>query len=353
MNRIKSSQLLTILLLSGAWSVLCMTRAASGADLLGILPGTLMQLAVCVPMLLPERYQCSMFRIVSESRSLGAVYVLFFLLWGAHGFAQFWAVSAEINLAVQGRMTAAVLITLVCLYTCSLGLRSMARCAPIVTAVLLLSVLVLLLGAKGRIRPDRLVTGTEGLLSAALSYFSMGGELAAAWILLGTVQTGKRRAVLGLLAGKAVLAFLTVFLCITVGGRLTALSEHPFFTLITLTQPLQSQRADALFILVFVMLYVMHITLQTGVIAHLLHAMFPKLRFAAPLSLGVMLLLSPWMAHASGHVLYSILILLTAGILPLWLCLKRRKPHESHPQTAVPDPAACPADDGMQHREHQ
>ncbi len=350
MSNIKSSQLLTILLLSGAWSVLCIPESGTGAHLLGIAAAAAVQVLLCLPMLLPDKYQCSMFRMVSVHKWMGAVYILFFLLWGAHGFGQFWEVSAEINLPVPGRMTAAVLITLVCLYTCSLGLRTMARCAPLVTAVLLLSVLVLLLGARGRIVTDRLVPGTEGMLSGGLSYFAMSGELAAAWILLGTVKTGKRRAVLGFLAGKAALALLIVFLSITVGGRLASLTDYPFFTLITLSQPLQSQRADALFILVFVMLYVMHITLQTGVIAHLLHAMFPKLRGAAPLSLGAMLLLSPWMTNMPGHPLYTILIVLTVFILPLLICMTRRNHHASKPdpQTAVPDSAAGHTDDGLQ-----
>ncbi len=349
MSKIQPGQLFAILMVSAAWSVLCIPEIGSGAQLLGIVLSMVLQMLLCIPMLLLAGQQFSLFRTAASGKWIGYIYILFFLLWGAHGFAQLWAVSSEISLPVSGRLTAAVLITLVCLYTCSLGLRTMARCAPFVMGLLLVTVIVLVLGAYKRVETVRFTMQTDGIFESTLSYFSMGGELAAAYVLLGSVKSGQKRAVLGYLAGKAALACLILFLCISAGGRLSTLSDYPFFTLTALSQPLQSQRADALYILVFVMLYVMHITLQTGLIAHLMSAMYPKLKGTAPLSLGAMLLLALCLqrTNLAEHPLYGLMILITAFLIPLIFCLSRRFSHEKNSRASGSSVPAS-ADGGMQ-----
>lgn len=353
MNKIHENQLFAILMLSAAWSVLCLPEAGSSAQLLGIALAFVVQLVLSLPMLLLARKGFSLSQLVSRRKWLGFVYILFFLLWGAKGFSQLWEISSEISLPVSGSMTAAVLITITCLYTCSLGLKTLARCAPMMLGLLLLSLVVLIIGAFSRVDVTRLAPTTVGFLKNGYAWFAMAGELTAAFVLFDRVRQGQRRALWGYLAGKAAFGCLVVFLCICAAGRLSALSDYPFFTLTTLSQPLRSQRADALYILVFVMLYVMHITLQTGVTSHLLQGMFPRLKGAAPLSLGVMLLLSwavPLKAQAA-EALYAAMILTTAAIIPAIIYVLRRYSHEkmqSAPTAPVPSAA-----DGLRNGEHQ
>ncbi len=351
MNKIHQSQLFAILMLSGAWSVLCLPEAHSGAQLLGIGTAFLVQLFFSLPMLLLAERDFSLSHMVKHHKWLGFLYILFFLLWGAHGVSQLWEVSSEISLPVSGSLTAALLITVTCLYTCSLGLKAMARSAPFVLGLLVLSLIVLIIGAYSRVDVTRLAPQSEGFLKDGFFYLCIGGELTAAWVLLDRTQKNRRAAVWGFLAGKAAFACLVVFLCICAAGRLSGFSEYPFFTLTAISQPLQSQRADALYILVFVMLYVMHITLQTGVISHLLRSMFPKCKAAAPLSLAAMLLLSwglPLTENAANPV-FGALIFLTAFVIPAIIYLFRRFSHEKN----TSPPAAAPPADGMRNGTHQ
>lgn len=352
MNKIHSSQLFAILMLSAAWQVLCIPQARGGAQLIGIAAALGVQLLLSIPMLLLARGGFSFWQTIAGHRWLGILYVLFFLLWGAVGFSRLWEVSAEISLPLSGG-TAAVLMVVTCLYTCSLGLKAMARCAPLMLGVLALSVLVLCIGAYSRVDITRLAPESEGFLQSGISYFCLCGELTAAFVLLDRAKGGQQRAVWGYLAGKAAFACLVVFLCICAAGRLAELSGYPFFTLTALSQPLQSQRADALYILVFVMLFVMHITLQTGVISHLLHAMFPKLRAAAPVSLAVMLLLSYSLplTRQPAEMISGILIVLTAFAVPLLFYLNRRFSHEKTPP--APTASAAAASDGLRNGAHQ
>lgn len=353
MNKIHQSQLFAILMLSAAWSVICLPEAGGAPQLLGIAAAFAVQFLLSLPMLLLSDRGFSLSHTVSHKKWLGFIYILFFLLWGAHGFSQLWDVSAEISLPVSGSLTAAVLITVTCLYTCSLGLKTMARCAPFVLALLLLSVIVLIIGAYSRMDITRLAPQTDGFLLNGFSYFCIGGELTAAWVLLDRVNAGQKLAVRGYLAAKAAFACLVTFLSVCAAGRLSALSGYPFFTLTALSQPLQNQRADALYILMFVMLYVMHITLQTGVISHLLTSMFPRFKGAAPLSLAVMLFLS-WGMGLTGDAMtfvFGILIFVTAFIIPLIFYLLRRFSHED--PSVSSNASAPPRSDGMRNGTHQ
>ncbi len=348
MSNIRCGQLFAILFLSGAWQILCIPSAASGGQLLGVAAAAGLQLILLIPMLGLSRRNFSLSRMISHRKWLGFLYIVCFLLWGAQSFSQLWGTAPRISLPVSGRFTAAVLIVITCLYTCSLGLHALAKSAPFVLGFLLLSLIVLLIGAAPRLDTVRFSPGMTGAWSSGTAYFSLSDELAAAFVLLERVKSGQSRAMTGYLLLKALLACLILFLCICVCGRLGALEDYPFFTLTALSQPLQSQRADALYLIIFVMLFVVRITLQTSVIAHLLRAMFPRLRGAAPLSLAVMVLLSWGMEqiHLTAIPLYGVLLFLTVFLVPLVIFLIRRCSHEQN--TPASAASVSPDDDGMQ-----
>lgn len=329
MSKIHEGQLFSILFLSGAWQVLGMHILSGGA-----MPGIAIALAVQILLTLPMLYLSgkgfSVTKTAIRHKWLGYVYILFFLLWGAFGFTMFGRISPLLSLPFSGGLTAVVLIALTCLYACSLGLKATARCAPFVLGIFLLSVLVLIIGAYRRVDVTRLHIDAADAVRGGWLYFCLGGELTAAWVLLDRTKDGQKRALWGSLAAKALLACLISFLCTGAAGRLSELTEYPFFILTALSQPLQEQRADALYILVCVMLYIVHITLQTGVTAHLLEAMYPRLRWAAPLSLLGMLLLTAGTGAAGDAALpiFGGLLLVTAFVIPLCFCMQKFRKEE-------------------------
>lgn len=324
MSKMHSGQLFAVLFLSGAWQVLtfmelCSPLAAAGAALL--------QLLLCLPMIALSRKGFSLSRFCAEHKWAGIPCILFFLLWGAQGFAVFSQVSPLLSLPFSGKLPAAALVAVTCLYTCSLGLKATARCAPFMLGIFLLSMAVLIAGAAGRMDTARLQMGSGVSLRSGIVYFCSSGELAAAWVLLDRTKGNVRRPLFISIAAKAGLCCLVTFLCMGAAGRLAQRAEHPFFILTALSQPLQEQRADSLYILVCVMLYILHITLQTGVIDHLLHAMYPGLRAAAPLSLCAMLLLT-FAVRSLGDLavpLFGGLLVLTAFLLPMTAWIMKRK----------------------------
>ncbi|MBQ8927150.1 MAG: hypothetical protein IJ055_02605 [Oscillospiraceae bacterium] len=323
MNRMHSSQLTSLLLLSGIWQVICLPAARGAGQLSGTAGACLLELVLTLPMLVLAKNGITLYTLRHPLPS--ALSILFFLLWGALGMTELWEVMPHQLLPVSGRMTAAVLIVLTCLYTGIAGLRSAARAAPLLLGLLLVSLGVLVLGAWRRVDPGRLTGAGRGIGQGFFHYLTACGELGAAWVLLGEVRHGGGRAVLRALLGKALFCMGVLFLSLTVCGRLSTMTGYPWFTLTALSQPLQGQRADALYTLLFVMLCVMHITLQTILAASLVQRRHPSLPGAPVLSLGAMLLAAWLIPQGVLRLAGSVLCFVTAVLLPLWLLIRKRR----------------------------
>ncbi len=310
MSKIHSHQIFAILILSGAWSVICIPEPHGCGQIWGTVAACLIEMLCCLPMLALRE---NAFRNLMQSQKwLGLIYMIYFLLCGAHGFSQLWEAAPQQLLPASGKMTAAVLIVLTCIYTSSAGLRAAARCAPLVMSLFLISVLVLILGAWKRIDISRIALQGNGFWPGMKQYFALSGELGAAWILCDRARNGRKSAVYSYLLAKAIFCILILFLSITAGGRLISLNGYPFFTLTALSQPLQGQRADALYILVFVMLYVMYTTLQSGITESITEMLYPiREKWTAPASLLLMVLL----AWSINQTLLTDLIILLLPVL--------------------------------------
>jgi len=91
--------------------------------------------------------------------------------------------------------------------------------------------------------------------------------------------------------GKCLLlVFLTVIGMTVLGYRMGA-AAHPFFSIVSVSQPFRTQRADAIYLVLFGMLCIFRLTLYTTLAAHLLRQMFQKLRtyYASSVCLAAML----------------------------------------------------------------
>ena len=162
MNKIHNHQLTAILFLSGAWSVICIPSLYGNGQILGTAVACLIQILCCLPMLALRTGTFS--RQIQKHKSLGIIYILFFLICGANGFSQLWEAAPPQLLPSSGKLTAAVLIALTCFYTSSAGLRATARAAPLVMGIFIISLAVLILGAWNRVDMSRISFQTTNFL---------------------------------------------------------------------------------------------------------------------------------------------------------------------------------------------
>ncbi len=302
MNRISALQLFALLLLQSIWEVICLPSLPGSGALLGAWGAYALQLLLLLPLLSRDTG-------LLRRKWAGLLFAGFFLLAGARNLTQLSGASPGALLSVPGRTGASVLLLLTCLYTASVGIKAAARCAPLTMGLLLLSAVILAAGAWGHTDPERFYWERDGLQEGGRLFFT-SAELPALWVLRRRLEGSSRKVLFGYTIAKMLLTGFVLYLCIAAGGRLAQTAEYPFFTLTALSQPLQGQRADALYILVFVMLSVMQITVQAGLAAHLTEEMFPKLHHTAPFILLAMTALS---GILSGEVLEG----LTGMLLPV------------------------------------
>ena len=313
MNKITSCQLLSLLLLQGIWEILCIPSIPGSGMLWGALGAYLVQLLLLLPLLHGET---GLFR----RKWVGLVFAGYFLIAGARNLCQIASAAPDALLSVSGRWTAAALLLVTCLYTSAAGIKAAARCAPLTLGLLALSMLILTAGAWQHIVPERFYWERGGIREGGALFFT-AAELPMLWVLRHRLEGSAHRTLLGYTLAKSGFLALLVFLCITAGGRLAQSADYPFFTLTALSQPLQGQRADALYILLFVMLCVMQITMQAGLTAHLLEELFPKLRHTAPAILLTMLGLSGGLGFRTLDGLTAMLLPVLAFGIPCTLLL--------------------------------
>ena len=316
MNRITSLQLLSLMLLSSVWELVCLRQIPGSGAILGAICAYLLQFALLIPLLSTDITPV-------QSRAAGIAYAAYFLLAGARNLSQLSHAAPQSLLSVPGKLAGLVLLFVTCLYTAASGIRAAARCAPMTLGVLALATVVLIAGAWGRTVPERFYWSQEGF-SEGMGVFFTASELPALWVLRGRLRGSPRRMLMRYTLLRAGVTALLIYLSIAADGRLLGLRDYPFFTLTALSQPLAGQRADALYILVFVMLCVMQLTLQAGLCAHVLEEAFAFRRHTAPAVLLGMLLLAGVMPPDMLTALTGMLTPILAFGLPCTILLLRR-----------------------------
>ena len=308
---LRPGQLFALLTVAGVWQIVCLPEQAQG------LAGYVAALGVQGVLLLPAMAMIRQGRpfedVILRHKVIGWSMIGYCLLWGARTLVQLRTAVPMRMQTVPGRGTTAVLLLVTALYTATIGISAAGRSAPVVLAVTLLSSIVLTVGAWRRADLDALTLRPD--IPAASFYVAGSGEAALLWPLAGRTGRGAVRAGAAYLGVRCLVCMGMTVLCLTAGGRLTAQGTYPFFTLAALSQPLQGQRADALFILVFMMLAVMTLTLFAGTAAHLAAVMHPRIRGIAAAALVGMLLLSLLPADTIETVACALLPA-AAGLLP-------------------------------------
>lgn len=323
MNKIRSGQLFAILFLIRSFSLLCTDIPFSPVQLGGALLSAAAQGLVLLPIALTAG--------VEPSKPASCLFGAFFLLWGGHCFLQLWGVAAGVTFPVHNKLFGALLLTGVCLYGVQLGIHALARSASLLLPLFGAALAVLLLGAWSKAQPENLYTASAGsLCSAAWQDFSECGWLPGAAYLCRFASFKPRRAVYGALLGQLCATVLVSLLGMAVLGRVGALVEFPFFTLGAFSQPFATQRADAVYVVLFTLIGTITIAMQLYLAGSCIARLFPK--FPYPFYAGgAGTLLAAWGMHSAGVLhtgLFGIWILLLCGLLPpaqaLWRRVQKR-----------------------------
>ena len=330
MNRLRSNQIFAILLVSAAFPLLCRTDAFTIEGIFGAAIAAVVQLLLCLPMLRLYHTSFSFCDYARKHRILPLFFLAYLLIQGGISFVRLQSTSQDIALPFSGKFLAAALIALVCLYTVSLGIQALARSSTVILGILILTLILMCIGAIPQAEPQNLsLSPDDTIWRGFLHSMIHADELPLLFLLLDFTEKKQFRRIIPIWAGKFLMgAYLSVLGMAVLGSRM-AHADHPFFAIVSVSQPLSTQRADAICLLVFVMLCVLRITLFTVLAAHLLRLCFPKLRYTSTVCLLLMLGIS-WGASAVtvpdfvSLAFLGILVLLIPGLL-LFLPERRRQ----------------------------
>ena len=139
MNKLRSNQIFAVLLGSAAFPLLCRTEPFTIEGIFGAAIATAVQLLLCIPILLLYRTGFCFGECARRHRILPLCFIVYLLFRGGTSFVQLQQTSQEISLPFSEKFLAAALIALVCLYTVSLGIHTIARSSTMILGILLIT----------------------------------------------------------------------------------------------------------------------------------------------------------------------------------------------------------------------
>jgi|GEM_PF-379118 len=306
--KITYGQFASLLLISDAFMLICTGGSMSVMTVLTLLGVFILQAAVIIPSVM-------ILKKIKKPIVAKIVHSLLFIInctWGGLLFIKVWKVSSYLYMPVifpsfiSEKLAISALIALSVFYVSSQGIKALGRAAVIVAGFGVLCILVTVFGTLGKMNFDYVRFGdTAEIPKILFQTLPMSGSLIGYCILSENTAEKPSAAVLGTVyfSCKAVLTAVLLFICLAVTSGIMGVTEFPVITASQLSQPLNSQRMDSFFIIIFTVLAVMSIAVAAVLSAYLLSKIFPKFpKFKSTVSICLMLLIATTMTGCAPEV---------------------------------------------------
>ncbi len=332
MNRISGGQLAALILVSDAFTLICISGGVSLITTASFLVGILLQFVMTLPII---KYYNSGGTLKYAPKSFLWFYLGYILLWGGLLFVMIWNTADELSIPshnfsiIPEKLLLSGLIALVCLYASSPGVRPLSRAAVVSAALGALCIVIVIIGAIPRFSIDNLnnTYNSQGFFHDFAKGFVLSGGLGSFIIYLGYTKTSPMKCTVGYFIGKAVLYTAVTITVSAVAGGIMKISDFPVITAAEISQPFSTQRIDSLFLIVFAILAVFAISAQTEAAAWILGVLFPDFtRFRSTITLilmiGAAFLISGIEIY---NIFYSIAVVTSLFIVPLIMYRVRKR----------------------------
>lgn len=330
MNRISGGQFAALLLIVDAFTLFCLKGGISVITAAAFLTGTALQLAMVLPAV---KYFSSGGSLRHCPKACLWIYLIYILLWGGLLFVMLWNASEELSVPSENipfipeKLLISGLIAITCLYASSPGARSLSRAAVIAAALGAVCIAIVVLAAIPGFRMKYLTdtSAAPGFFEELSRGFVLSGGAGSLIVFLGYTKKSPMKCTLGYFTGKAVLYTVVPVTAAAAAGGIMDITDFPVIAAAEIAQPFSSQRVDSLFLIIFVILAVFAIAVQTAAASYLISELFPGFRrFRSTAALAVMtgsaFILS---AIEQYSVIYSAAVVLVLFAVPL-IMLKRK-----------------------------
>lgn len=294
---------------------------------------TAIQMVLVIPLVLLSSRPDRVFLLKNSplTKTVAALYLVFFAAIGADSYAHFGGFLAEVFFPQDNKLALAAILFAVCIYSAVRGLAGIARAGMLVFVLFIAMLLLIFTVSAGEIKWQTLsLPQTKTLAGAVFEDLGNSSELVMAAFLMGRCEKPKR-GVFTFLAGKLVILEVISILIITVLGKYAMLTQFPFFSLGSYAGLGGVQRLDAVYLVVWTLIAIIRISLTIFICGELLGKIFtgmkqkPKL---APVLVGAAIFLAGLPLLYGGEIserIFPMGIVTLVFIIPmLFLAVKRR-----------------------------
>lgn len=277
MNKISFGQFASIMLVSDAFALICCAQNMSLTTLICFIIAAAVQFLIS---LFIVKYNISL-----ENKFLLWIYLIAAILWGTLLIIRVWDISKAIYIPIpeipflSDNIIISALIAIVCLYASSSGIKALSRASVITAGFGVICLIVIISGSFKTIDFQNLfIKSDENLFSQMVSGFAIGGSFCIFPYLSSQLKSSKLKSTVFYFICKVIFYTAVIILTLMVAGGIMQITQFPVIRAAELCQPFNSQRIDALFIMVLVILAVMGITVQTVISSQIIETIFPKFR---------------------------------------------------------------------------
>ena len=324
MNKISFGQFASLLLASDAFALICYSNKISLATLWGFLISVSIQFIISL--ILTKR------SILSDNKFLLWIYLFSALIWGTLLFIRVWNISKAIYIPVPEikflpeNLIISALIAIVCLYASSPGIKAVSRASVMTAGFGVFCFITIILGSFKNIDTSNLfIAGNSKISGQIISGFAIGGSFCILPFLISQLNASRIKSTVFYFACRSVFCTAVIILTLLVTGGIMQITEFPVMRAVELCQPFSSQRIDALFIIVLVILAVMGISVQTVTASQIIEKIFPKFRrFKSTAIIIIMILLSLILGKTDIYSsVYAVIFMISPVLTAILIIFKK------------------------------
>lgn len=295
MNKISGGQLAALLLISDAFTLICLKGSITLITSAAFLVSAAVQLAMALPAV---SYYKNGGALKSIPKPFLWFYLVYIIIWGGLLFVMLWNTSDELSIPSENfpiipeKLLISGLIALICLYASSPGLRALSRASVIASALGAVCIAIFIIGTISRFSFKNLtdIPLSESFFTELSRSFILSGGLGSFVILLGYTKKSPLKSTVGYFIGKAVLYTAVTVMTTAAAGGIMEISDFPVIMAAEISQPFSSQRIDSVFLMIFVISAIFAIAVQTAAASCLFGELFPNFtKLRSTLSLILMI----------------------------------------------------------------
>ncbi len=259
--KLSYGQLWAVLFLYRVFTTICSDTGYSLTQIAGSVLCIALQLLIILPVISIYKHK----KITVDT--LGGkkiIFSLIFLFMGIITFARIINISGAEHSSENGYIYMVIFLGAVSLYCSKLGIRSAGRSAVMVLGLFVFFFAVLLLSSYSGIKISNIsaLNDGNGVVYYALREFADSSEILALFALPMFVETSRRKGIYIYFASRLVLTGVISLLGCAVLGKVSAVSDYPFFEICSFSNPFSVQRSDALFVMAYTLISVVNIAVD-------------------------------------------------------------------------------------------